>query len=122
MEQSNGKPQRGQGDAVLHRRISFTLERGTDRSIQRRDLEAFQEVGKYTRTRFYDEETKEFWGPAGSAKEAYASIDELDDKAYYIAYGSLDELTGYADFYNWAKDREMDSNLWCAVYTSDEEG
>ena len=41
MEQSNGKPQRGQGDAVLHRRISFTLERGTDRSIQRRDLEAF---------------------------------------------------------------------------------
>ena len=81
-----------------------------------------KEVEKYTRTRFYDEETKEFWGPAGSAKEAYASIDELDDKAYYIAYGSLDELTGYADFYNWAKDREMDSNLWCAVYTSDEEG
>ena len=35
MEQSNGKPQRGQGDAVLHRRISFTLERGTDRSVQR---------------------------------------------------------------------------------------
>ena len=41
MEQSNGKPQRGQGDAVLHRRVSFAAQRGTDRSIQRRDLEAF---------------------------------------------------------------------------------
>ena len=77
---------------------------------------------KYTRIRFYDEETREFWGPAGSAKEAYASIDELDDRAYYIAYGSLNELISYTDFYNWAKDKELDSNLWCAVYTSDEEG
>lgn len=81
-----------------------------------------KEVEKYTRIRFYDEETREFWGPAGSAKEAYASIDELDDKAYYIAYGSLNELISYTDFYNWAKDKELDSNLWCAVYTSDEEG
>ena len=81
-----------------------------------------EEVEEYSRMHFFDEDTRQFWGPAGSAKEAYASIDELDDKAYYIAYGSLDELTGYADFYNWAKDREMDSNLWCAVYTSDEEG
>lgn len=81
-----------------------------------------KEVEKYTRTRFYDEETREFWGPAGSAEEAYASIDELDDKAYYIAYGSLNELISYTDFYNWAKDKELDSNLWCAVYTSDEEG
>ena len=81
-----------------------------------------KEVEKYTRTRFYDEETREFWGPAGSAKEAYASIDELDDRAYYIAYGSLNELISYTDFYNWARDKELDSNLWCAVYTSDEEG
>ena len=27
------KPQRGQGDAVLHRRVSFAAQRGTDRSI-----------------------------------------------------------------------------------------
>ena len=25
-------------------------------------------------------------------------------------------------FINWAKNREMDAQLWCAVYTSDEDG
>lgn len=82
-----------------------------------------EEVEEYTRVRFYDEATKEFWGPAGSAGEAYASLNELDDNAYYIAYGSLKNPTNYTDFYNWAKDREIDSsNLWCAIYTTDEEG
>ena len=51
-----------------------------------------------------------------------ASIEKLDDNAYYIAYASLEKLTSYAHFYNWAKNREMDANLWCAVYTSDEDG
>ncbi len=35
LEQSYDKPQRGQGDAVLHRRVSFAAQRGTDRSVQR---------------------------------------------------------------------------------------
>ena len=71
---------------------------------------------------FFDEDTRQFCGPAGSEEEAYASIEKLDDNAYYIAYASLEKLTGYADFYNWAKNREMDAQLWCAVYTSDEDG
>ena len=33
MEQSYRKPQRGQGDAVLHRRVSFAAQRGTDRRV-----------------------------------------------------------------------------------------
>ena len=81
-----------------------------------------EEVEAYARVHFYDEETNEFWGPAGSAEEAYASIDNLDDNAYYVAYGSLKNLTSYTDFYSWAKNKELDSNLWGAVYTSDEEG
>lgn len=81
-----------------------------------------EEVSEYASVRYYDEDTKEFFGPAGSAGEAYASIEGLDDNAYYIAYGSLKKLTGYTDFYNWAKKNEMDAGLWGAVYTSNEEG
>mgnify|MGYP000040192130 FL=1 len=62
-----------------------------------------KEVEEYSRMHFFDEDTRQFWGPAGSEEEAYASIEKLDDNAYYIAYASLEKLTGYADFYNWAK-------------------
>ena len=81
-----------------------------------------EEVEDYAKIHFFDEDTRQFWGPAGSEEEAYASIEKLDDNAYYIAYASLEKLTSYADFYNWAKNREMDAQLWCAVYTSDEDG
>ena len=77
-----------------------------------------KEVGKITQERvFMMKKPKNSEGLAGSAKEAYASIDELDDKAYYIAYGSLDELTGYADFYNWAKgQRNGFKPVVCSLY------
>ena len=40
MEPRNGQPGREKGDALLHGRISLTFERGTDRRVQRGDLEA----------------------------------------------------------------------------------
>ena len=109
----NGRLKRGK--LTLYNTDVFKMPYGNTFAIP-------EEVEEYTKVRFYDDETKKFWGPAGSAEEAYASIDELDDNAYYIAYGSLKKLTGYTDFYNWAKDKEIDTNLWCAVYTSDEDG
>lgn len=39
MEQGNGKPRREKGDALIHGRISSSLERITDRLVQRGDLE-----------------------------------------------------------------------------------
>lgn len=81
-----------------------------------------EEVEEYARQLYYSNGKKEFWGPAGSAAEAYAAIDELDDSSYYIAYASLDKLTDYEDFYQWAEKNEIDANLWCAVYTAGEDG
>ena len=41
MEQGNDKPGREKGDPLLYGRISLALKRGTDRRLQRGDLEAF---------------------------------------------------------------------------------
>lgn len=49
-----------------------------------------EEVEDYAKIHFFDEDTRQFWGPAGSEEEAYASIEKLDDNAYYIAYASLE--------------------------------
>ena len=47
MEQGNDKPGREKGDPLLYGRISLASERGTDRRLQRGDLEAFQKVGRH---------------------------------------------------------------------------
>ena len=109
----NGRLKRGK--LALYNTDEFKMPYGNTFMVPK-------EVEEYSRIHFFDEDTRQFWGPAGSEEEAYASIEKLDDNAYYIAYASLEKLTSYADFYNWAKNREMDAQLWCAVYTSDEDG
>ena len=109
----NGRLKRGK--LTLYNTDEFKMPYGNTFMVPK-------EVEEYSRMHFFDEDTRQFCGPAGSEEEAYASIEKLDDNAYYIAYASLEKLTGYADFYNWAKNREMDAQLWCAVYTSDEDG
>ena len=109
----NGRLKRGK--LTLYNTDEFKMPYGNTFMVPK-------EVEEYSRMHFFDEDTRQFWGSAGSEEEAYASIEKLDDNAYYIAYASLEKLTGYADFYNWAKNREMDAQLWCAVYTSDEDG
>lgn len=109
----NGRLKRGK--LTLYNTDEFKMPYGNTFMVPK-------EVEEYSRIHFFDEDTRQFWGPAGSEEEAYASIEKLDDNAYYIAYASLEKLTSYADFYNWAKNREMDAQLWCAVYTSDEDG
>ena len=49
-------------------------------------------------------------GAAGSADDAFASLQELDDDAVYAAYFSLDELTDYETLY------EQVGTAWYAVY------
>ena len=49
-------------------------------------------------------------GAAGSAEDAFASLQELDDDAVYTAYFSLDGLTDYESLY------EQVGNAWYAVY------
>lgn len=49
-------------------------------------------------------------GAAGSAEDAFASLQELDDDAVYTAYFSLDALTAYESLY------EQVGNAWYAVY------
>ena len=49
-------------------------------------------------------------GAAGSAEDAFASLQELDDDAVYTAYFSLDALTDYESLY------EQVGNAWYAVY------
>ena len=109
----NGKLKRGK--LTLYNTDVFKMPYGNTFAMP-------EEIEDYVKVRFYDEDTREFWGPAGSAEEAYASIDKLDDNEYYIAYGSLEKLTDYEDFYSWAKEQEIDTGLWAAIYTSDEDG
>ena len=49
-------------------------------------------------------------GAAGSAEDAFASLQELDDDAVYTAYFSLDGLADYESLY------EQVGNAWYAVY------
>jgi hypothetical protein len=49
-------------------------------------------------------------GPAGSAEDAFASLQELDDDAVYTAYFTLDALADYESLY------EQVGNAWYAVY------
>ena len=48
MEPRYRQPGREESDPLLHGRISLAFERGTDRRLQRGDLEAFQKVGRHT--------------------------------------------------------------------------
>lgn len=50
-------------------------------------------------------------GAAGSAEQAFAKLQELDDNAVYTAYFSLDELTDYESIY------EQVGMAWYAVDT-----
>lgn len=49
-------------------------------------------------------------GAAGSAEDAFASLQKLDDDAVYTAYFTLDALTDYESLY------EQVGNAWYAVY------
>ena len=49
-------------------------------------------------------------GAAGSAEDAFASLQKLDDDAVYAAYFSLDVLADYESLY------EQVGNAWYAVY------
>lgn len=49
-------------------------------------------------------------GAAGSAEDAFASLQELDDDAVYTAYFTLDALADYESLY------EQVGNAWYAVY------
>lgn len=57
-------------------------------------------------------------GAAGTAEEAFAAIENLDDNTYYNAYFSLAEVTDYDDFVQWCAENEISIyELWCGVYT-----
>ncbi len=63
----------------------------------------------------------EYGGPAGTAEEAKAELQKLDDKDYYIAYVTLDKVTDYEEFMKWFETMEL-SDPWCSVYLEDEYG
>ena len=104
----NGRLKRGK--LTLYNTDEFKMPYGNTFMVPK-------EVEEYSRMHFFDEDTRQFCGPAGSEEEAYASIEKLDDNAYYIAYASLEKLTGYADFYNWAKNRgDGRTAVVCSLY------
>lgn len=57
-------------------------------------------------------------GAAGTAEEAFAATENLNDNTYYNAYFSLAETTDYDDFAQWCFNNNISMyELWCGVYT-----
>ncbi|MDO4276109.1 MAG: anti-sigma factor C-terminal domain-containing protein [Eubacteriales bacterium] len=56
---------------------------------------------------------------AGTREEAKQSLQELDDKQYYIGYVSLNEMMDYENFVEYIDTRDGVDHIWCAVKTTD---
>lgn len=56
-------------------------------------------------------------GAFGSREDAYASIEQLEEDAWYQGYVSLAEVMDYEDFMGWYDGLEnQGQDLWCAVW------
>ncbi len=88
--------------------VTGKLERN-DLTLYNPDLLTFP-----TGNAFIGPGTRHDQGPQGSAEEAFARLQTLDEKQMYTAYFSLDQLMDYETLCN---DLGAASDLWYAVYT-----
>ena len=63
-------------------------------------------------------------GPFGTKEKDYEMLSSLSDTEWYTAYVSLSDIMSYDDFIAWLDSKKdlQYASLWCAVYTSGEDG
>lgn len=83
----------------------------------------FPESVKGQQNQFVDGITGADMGAAGTKDQAKETLSQLDENEWYVAYVSLADIMDYEDFYQWFEALSLSyGNLWCAVYTEDEDG